>query len=158
MSAHAVVRQVLPVPAEVAFDAVHHYPSRLSWDTLLREAFTVDGAEPARGVESVCRARWGLGGMSFRTRYVTFLRPGLAAVTLTSRSRLFPVWAASMRHKDLEGGRSEVVYTLTFTGGPGVLRRPVEVVALKAFTWETRRRLRALSAHLSALVEAGSRS
>ncbi len=54
---------------------VHDYPHRLAWDTLLREAFTVDGAAPARGVEAVCRARWSLGGLSFRTRYVTFRRP-----------------------------------------------------------------------------------
>ena len=152
MSAHAVVRQVLPVPADVAFDVVHDYPNRLSWDTLLREASTVGGVAPARGVEAVCRARWTLGGLSFRTRYVTFRRPDLAAVTLTSWSPFFAVWAASMRHRDLDGGRSEVVYTLTFTGAPAPLRRPVEAVALRAFRWETRRRLRALAAHLETVA------
>ncbi|MEZ0491508.1 SRPBCC family protein [Kineococcus sp. TBRC 1896] len=153
MSAHAVVRQVLPVPAAVAFDVVHDYPHRLAWDTLLREAFTVGGAEPTRGVEAVCRARWSLGGLSFRTRYVTFRRPDLAAVTLTSRSPFFEAWAASMRHRDLDDGRSEVVYTLTFTGAPAPLRRPVEFVALRAFRWETARRLRALADHLRALPQ-----
>jgi hypothetical protein len=148
VSAHAVVRQVLPVPAAVAFDVVHDYAHRLDWDTLLRAASTVDGAAPAKGVEAVCRARWSLGGISFRTRYVTFRRPDLAAVTLTSRSPLFAAWAASMRHRDLDDGRSEVVYTLTFTGSPAVLRRPVEFVALRAFRWETGRRLRALAEHL----------
>lgn len=72
MSVHAVVRQVLPAPADVAFDVafdvVHDYPSRLRWDTLLREASTVGGVPPARGVEAVCRARWRLGGLTFRTR------------------------------------------------------------------------------------------
>jgi len=145
-----VVRQVLPVPADVAFDVVHDYPNRLCWDTLLREARTVGGATPARGVEAVCSARWTLGGLSFRTRYVTFRRPDLAAVTLTSWSPFFAGWAASMRHRDLDGGRSEVVYTLTFTGAPAPLRRPVEIVALRVFRWETRRRLRALAAHLEA--------
>ncbi len=71
-------------------------------------------------------------------------------MTLTSRSPFFAVWAASMRHRDLDDGRSsEVVYTLTFTGAPAVLRRPVEFVALRAFRWETGRRLRALAAHLA---------
>ena len=148
MSAHAVVRQVLPVPADVAFDVVHDYRDRLRWDTLLREASTVGGAPPGRGVEAVCRARWTLGGLTFRTRYVTFRPPHLAAVTLTSRSPFFAGWAASMRHRDLDGGRSEVVYTLTFTGAPAPLRRPVEAVAPRVFRWETGRRLRALAGYL----------
>ncbi|PRY13552.1 polyketide cyclase/dehydrase/lipid transport protein [Kineococcus rhizosphaerae] len=145
-----MVRQVLPVPAAVAFDVVHDYPGRLRWDTLLREAFTVGGAAPARGVEAVCRARWTLGGLTFRTRYVTFRRPELAAVTLTSRSPFFAAWAASMRHRDLGDGRSEVVYTLTFTGAPAPLARLVEPVAVRVFRWETGRRLRALAHHLDA--------
>ncbi len=70
-------------------------------------------------------------------------------MTLTSRSPFFAVWAASMRHRDLDDGCSEVVYTLTFTGAPALLRRPVEFVALRAFRWETTRRLRALAAHLA---------
>jgi hypothetical protein len=148
MSAHAVVRQVLPVPAATAFDVVHDYPNRLAWDTLLRAAFTVDGAEPAKDVEAVCRARWSLGGLTFRTRYVTFRPPNLAAVTLVSRSPFFAGWAASMRHTDLFGGTSEVVYTLTFTGRPAFARKPVEFVALRAFRWETSRRLRALAQFL----------
>lgn len=143
-----MVRQVLPVPADVAFDVVHDYPNRLRWDTLLRAAYTIGGAAPERGVDAVCQARWTLGGLTFRTRYVTFRRPDLAAVTLTSRSPFFAAWAASMRHRDLEGGCSEVVYTLTFTGAPAPLSRVVEAVAVRAFRWETGRRLRALAAHL----------
>ena len=145
MTAHAVVRQEVPASAERTFDLVHDYPNRLAWDTLLRSAYTVDGVAPGVGVEAVCSARWRLGGMSFRTRYVTFRRPELAAVTLVRRPPLFATWAASIRHKPLGPDRSEVVYTLTFTCRP----RAVEPIALAAFRWETRRRLRALAAHLS---------
>jgi hypothetical protein len=148
MSAHAVVRQVLPVSAEVAFDVTHDYPNRLAWDTLLRSARTVGGAPPGKGVEAVCQARWSLGGLTFRTTYLTFNRPHLAAVVLSAPSPFFEVWAASMRHKDLGDGTSEVTYTLTFNGSPRWLRRPVEAVALRAFRWETARRLKALAAYL----------
>ena len=144
MTAHAVVRQVLPAGIEAAFDLVHDYPRRLDWDTLLREAYTVGGVAPARGVEAVCTARRRLGGFSFRTRYVTYDRPALAAVVLVDAPWPFRTWAASIRHRPLPGGGSEVVYTLTFTCRP----RLVEPVALAAFRWETRRRLRALAAHL----------
>ena len=149
VTAHAVVRQEVPASAERTFDLVHDYRNRLSWDTLLRRACTVDDAAPAVGVEAVCSARWHLGGMSFRTRYVTFRRPQLAAVTLVRRPPLFATWAASIRHKPLGVDRSEVVYTLTFTCRPQVLAPVLERVALAAFRWETGRRLRALAAHLA---------
>lgn len=152
VTAHATITQLVPAAVEDTFDLVHDYPARLTWDTLLREAYTVDGAAPAKGVEAVCSARWRLGGLSFRTRYVTFRRPDLAAVVLMSRPLFFDTWAASIRHRPVAAvdGRpqSEVVYTLTFTVRPAVVRRVVEPVALAAFRWETRRRLRALAAHL----------
>ncbi len=150
MSAHTVVRQEMPVGIEETFDLLHDYPARLTWDTLLRRAETVDGVPPGKGVEAVCRARWSLGGLSFRTRYLTFDRPTLAAVTLVNRPPLFATWVASIRHRPLDGGRSEVVYTLSFRCRPAVVARVIEPVALAAFRWETARRLRALSAHLAA--------
>lgn len=145
MTAHAVVRQVVPAGVEAAFDLVHDYPRRLTWDTLLRSAYTVDGAPPAVGVEAVCTARRRLGGLSFRTRYVTFDRPVLAAVVLVDAPWPFLAWAASIRHKPRPDGTSELVYTLTFRCR---WARLVEPVALAAFRWETRRRLRALAARL----------
>ncbi|GAB2913832.1 hypothetical protein GCM10027047_09730 [Rhodococcus aerolatus] len=150
MTAHSVVRQEVPAGVEQCFDLVHDYHRRLQWDTLLRRAVTVDDATPARGVEAVCTARRSLGGISFRTRYVTFRRPELAAVVLVDRPPVFATWAASIRHRPLDAGRSEVVYTLTFTCRPAWAARVVEPVALAAFRWETRRRLRALASFLAA--------
>lgn len=150
MSAHAVVRQVVPAGVEAAFDLVHDYHRRLSWDTLLRSARTVGDVPPGPGIEAVCAARWRLGGLSFRTRYVTFQRPLLAAVVLVGSAPLFASWAASIRHRPPPGERSEVIYTLTFSCRPGRLAPLIEPVALAAFRWETARRLRALAAHLAA--------
>lgn len=149
MTAHAVVRQTVPACAADTFDLIHDYPRRLDWDTLLRSAYTVDGVAPAKGVEAVCSARRSLGGLSFRTRYVTFTRPELAAVVLVNRPALFARWAASIRHRELGPGESEVVYTLTFTCRPRFLAPILEPAALLAFRWETARRLRALAAHLA---------
>ena len=148
MTAHAVVHQVVPAGVQETFDLVHDYSRRLAWDTLLRRAYTIDGARPARDVVAVCTARRRLGGLSFRTRYVTFTRPVLAAVVLVEAPFPFASWAASIRHRPLDGGRSEVVYTLTFTCRPALLARVIEPVALAAFRWETARRLRALAAYL----------
>jgi len=150
VTAHAVVRRVVPAGVEETFDLVHDYSRRLSWDTLLRSARTVGDVPAGPGVEAVCAARWRLGGLSFRTRYVTFRRPVLAAVVLVGSPPLFATWAASIRHRQLPEGCSEVVYTLTFTCRPAGLARLIEPVALAAFRWETARRLRALAAHLAA--------
>jgi hypothetical protein len=150
VTAHAVVRQTVPASVDATFDLVHDYSRRLEWDTLLRRAFTVGDAAPGPGVVAVCSARWSLGGLSFRTRYVTFRRPVLAAVALVGRPPLFESWAASIRHHPLVEDRSEVVYTLTFTCRPRVVARWLEAVALPLFRWETRRRLRALASHLAA--------
>jgi hypothetical protein len=148
MTAHSVVRQTMPAGAEQTFDLIHDYSRRLDWDTLLRRAYTVDDLPPARGVEAVCTARRRLGGFSFRTRYVTFRRPELAAIVLVGRPPFFDKWAASIRHLPLDDGRSDVVYTLTFTCRPAALGRVIEPIALAAFRLETRRRLRALARHL----------
>lgn len=145
MSAHAVVRQVVPASRERTFELLHDYPRRLTWDTLLRRAYTVGGVPPGPGVEAVCQARLTLGGLTFRTRYVTFRPPELAAVTLVSPVPFFATWGASIRHVPLGEDTHEVVYTLTFRCRPRLLAPIVERVALVAFRFETRRRLRALA-------------
>jgi hypothetical protein len=148
MSAHLVVTQHVPATAEVVFDLVHDYDRRLEWDTLLRRAEVLGDAPPGKDVETVCTARWFLGGFGFRTRYVTFRRPELAAVVLTRPVLVFATWAASIRHREVEGG-SSVTYTLTLSCRPRLLAPVVEPLARRAFAVETRRRLRALAAHLA---------
>lgn len=149
MTAHSVIRQLVPASAQATFELIHDYPRRLEWDTLLRRAYTVGGVAPDRGVEAVCTARRRLGGLSFRTRYVTFRPPELAAVVLVNAPPLFSSWAASIRHHPRPDGSNEVVYTLTFTARPRLLAPVIEPVALAAFRWETRRRLRALARYLA---------
>ncbi len=138
----------MPAPAEVVFDLLHDYDRRLEWDTLLRAARLEGTATAGPGAVAVCTARRALGGFSFRTRYVTFRPPELAAVTLVGAAPFFANWSASIRHKQLPEGRSEAVYTLTFTGRPAWARRLIEPVALAVFRYETRHRLHALAAFL----------
>lgn len=144
MTQHLVVREVVPAPAAAVFALVHDYARRLEWDTLLRRAETVDGAAPAKGVVAVCAAHWWLGGLTFRTRYVSFSPPTLAGVHLVGTSFVFTTWAASIRHTDRPDGCSEVVYTLTFRCRPRWAAPVIERVAAAGFRRETQRRLRAL--------------
>ncbi len=164
MTVHIVVSQVMPASCERTFDLIHDYGRRLEWDTLLRRAY-VEGrkADGSIGVGSVavCTARWILGGYSFRTRYVTFKPPHLAAIKLESRPPFFTKWAASLRHESIDsddtdlagdtGGRhggaiSLATYTMTFTCRPAF----IEPIAERIFKRETENRLGALANFLQA--------
>lgn len=152
--AHCVVSITINAPAEQVFDVVHDYDIRTSWDTLLRSAHMQDGQVPARGAVAICAARWYLGGLVFKTRYVTFNRPVVAAVTLVKPYFIFDNWSASIRHRDVESGDvpvSEVTYTLNLRCRPRWLARPFEAVSRRLFALETRRRLRALKRYVEAL-------
>lgn len=161
MTAHSVTTITIDRPRSDVFDVIQDYRIRLDWDTMLRQAYTVNDAPPDKGVVAVCAARWRLGGLVFATRYVTFRRPDLAAVTLERPYLLFEMWSASLRHQDLPDSpdgrqRSSVTYTLTLRCRPRWVARPVEAIAIRAFTLETRRRLRALKRYLEAGATTGA--
>lgn len=155
MTAHNVTSITIERPSQVVFDTVHDYHLRLEWDTLLRRAYTLDDEPPGKGVVSVCAAKWYLGGLAFATRYVSFSRPTLAAVTLVRPYFVFSMWSASIRHKDLpaadgQAPSSELVYTLTLRCRPTRMARPMEAVAIRLFRRETTRRLNALKEYVEA--------
>lgn len=148
VTVHIVVRQEMPATAERTFDLIHDYARRLSWDTLLRSAYIDGGGPPGKGAVAVCTARRMLGGYSFRTRYVTFNRPQVAAIKLEGHPPFFASWAASIRHEPLGPERSLATYTMTFTCKPAWAARVIEPAARWGFRRETARRLAALSAAL----------
>ncbi len=115
MTVHIVVSQEMPASCERTFDLLHDYRHRLAWDTLLRRAFTEADEPPARGVVAVCVARRRFGGYSFRTRYVTFERPTLAAIKLESRPPFFASWAG----RPLDGDVHDDVSLQAVLGGLG---------------------------------------
>ncbi len=146
---HSVVSIEVNAPTAEVFDVVHDYRIRTSWDTLLRSARMQADAAPAAGEVAICAAHWYLGGLVFRTRYVTFTRPTVAAVTLVKPYFVFGNWTASIRHHEIgDGNSSEVVYTLTLRCRPRWLGRALDPIVMKAFEIETRRRLRALKRYL----------
>lgn len=153
VTVHIVVRQEMPASAERTFDLIHDYDRRLSWDTLLRRACIEGGGPPGKGAVAVCTSRRLLGGYSFRTRYVTFNRPRVAAIKLEGRPPFFASWAASIRHEQVSEDHRDAsiaTYTMTFTCKPAWAAKAIEPVARWAFRRETRRRLAALSQALAA--------
>jgi hypothetical protein len=146
---HVVVSELIDAPSADVFDLVHDYDRRLEWDTLLSAAYLDDGFTRAGlGATSVCVGRSGLGRLAFKTVYVSFDRPRVAAVKLVGSPPFFARWAASIRHEDVEPGRSRIVYTLQFSARPAGLRWLLEPILRRAFRRETAKRLAALRAYV----------
>jgi hypothetical protein len=82
---------------EVIFDFTQDYQNRLKWDTFLKKAELIHGAEEAgMGVQSYCVAQNGLG---MTTEYVSFNRPKVVAIKMT-QGPFFPfvaVWETALR-------------------------------------------------------------
>jgi hypothetical protein len=145
--AHGKVEAIIPAPSEQVFDLVHDYSRRLEWDTLLQAAYLDEGfTQAGKGVSSVCVGRRSLGSIALQTVYVTFDRPHVAAVRMINAPPFFGAWAASIRHHDLPGGQSRIVYTFQFTPTPALLRPLLEPIMRRVFLWETHKRIEALQA------------
>lgn len=138
------VSEVLPASCEEVFALVHDYRQRLTWDTLLREAFVEGEGPAANGAIAVCSGKWLVGGLTLRTVYVSFQPGKVAAVKMINTPPFFARWAASIRHEPMEGGQSRVIYTWNFKAKPAVLAFLFEPVLASFFRWETRKRLAAL--------------
>ena len=139
------VSEELPASCETVFDLVHDYEQRLTWDTLLREAFVEGNGPAAKGAIAVCTGKWLVGGLSLRTVYVSFQRGKVAAVKMINTPPFFATWAASIRHEPLDGGaRSRIIYTWNFKAKPRFFAFLFEPVMALFFRWETRKRLAAL--------------
>ena len=142
---HGTVTRVIPATAARVFDIIHDYPNRLKWDTLLQAAYIEPPHTSAGvGVTSVCKGRASLGGIALRTQYVSFERGVVAAVKMLNQPAFFGAWAASIRHKDIDAGHSEVTYAYHFTARPMRLRWFLHPIMSAVFKWETGRRLDAL--------------
>jgi hypothetical protein len=68
---------------------------------------------------------------------------------LVEPTGIFDSWAASMRHRDLADGTSELIYRYSITIRPRWFGRAGDAVANLLFAWETCRRFRALANYLN---------
>ncbi len=142
------VTETIPSPSAEVFRLLHDYRRRLEWDTLLQTAVLEGGdAEAGLGGVSLCVAKWYLGGIGLRTKYVAFHPGSLAAVQMVNRPAFFDTFAASIRHEDLSAAESTIVYRYTFTARPRFLRFILHPVMSWALRRETRKRLQALRDH-----------
>lgn len=143
------LHMIMPGTAAAAFEAFHNHALRLQWDTLLAVAYVEGGgSHPYVGAITV---NWGKGWkrlLGMRTRFVSYEPPRLAAAVLLEPIGLFAHWAASLRHRDLGDGRSELDYAFHIRLRPRWLGWMFDPLAAWVFARETRKRFAAMAAHL----------
>jgi len=97
---------------EFVFDYTQDYEKRLSWDTFLKKAELINGAEKAGvGVRAWCVAHNGLG---METEYVTFNRPKTTAIKMTKGPYLFKSFLGSWVFKGVGAHQTEVTFLYSF--------------------------------------------
>ncbi|WP_372239801.1 SRPBCC family protein [Pseudomonas sp. SCB32] len=139
----------MPAPAEAVFEAFHDHRQRLRWDTLLSEAYVEGGAtHPSIGAVSVNRGRGIRRCFMLRTRFVNFDPPRRAAAVLVEPSGPFRQWAATLQHRDLAAGHSELLYSFDLAIRPRWLGRWLDAWVAGFFERATRQRFAALANYL----------
>ncbi|KQU82838.1 hypothetical protein ASC78_15715 [Variovorax sp. Root318D1] len=139
--AHQRFEFEMPASSDVVFDAFHYHVWRARWDSLVSDARVVGGAPcPFVGAETENTGGGWLRGLSMRTRFIAFDRPHVAAASMIGCSFPFSRWAASMRHRDTQPGRSMLIYVYTIEAGPTALRWLLEPVVTWVFARQTQRR------------------
>jgi len=139
---------VVDAPIEDVFWLTQDYAKRLTWDPFLSKAELVGGATaPGVGVRAWCVSRVGLG---METEYVSFAPPQVAAVKMTRGPRLLERFAGTWEFASTEGNGTRVTFRYFLSVQPRWLGFCLEPAARAWFSWETRRRVRALAASLSA--------
>ncbi len=136
----------LSAEPRVAFELIHDYQRRLKWDPLLKDARLLNGAtEAAVGVRSLCVGRDHLMAAAVEAEYITFNPPHVAAVKMTRGPWFFDKFAATIRHQSLGPNQSRVTYRYSLEVRPRFLRWVLNPLLCAIFSWETRRRLEALT-------------
>lgn len=140
---------VMPAPAAATFEAFHNHNVRLEWDTLLSIANVESGdSHPYIGAVTFNQGRGWMNLLSMRTRFVNYQPGKVAAAVLVEPAGVFQEWSASMRHRDLNEGTSELIYTFNLKLRPHWFGRFVDEWANRLFARATRKRLLALADYL----------
>ncbi|ABG59489.1 type II toxin-antitoxin system RatA family toxin [Cytophaga hutchinsonii] len=99
--------------AEIIFDVTQDYAQRLRWDTFLKQAELIEGAERAgKGVKAYCAAK---NGMGMVTEYVTFNRPKATAINMTKGPYMFESFLGSWNYKHIGENETEVIFLYAFS-------------------------------------------
>jgi len=135
---------------ERLFDLTQDYKKRLEWDPYLTEAYLLDGAKHADlGVDSYCRNR---SGSVMISRYISFDRPNVAAVTMVKGPLILKRFSGAWNVKKLSEERSLLVFTYNFELKGGFIGRLFLPIAVYVFSKDMKNRLLAIKHYLEPAI------
>ncbi len=137
----------MPGSAANAFEVFHNHEKRLLWDTLLSSTHIEGGGiHPYIGAIAANRGRGWMRSLRMRTQFVNYRPSEIAAAASVCPSGLIEFWAASMRHRDIAVGQSELIYTFNIKLRPFL--RIFDPLAAWIFERESRRRFAVMADYL----------
>jgi ribosome-associated toxin RatA of RatAB toxin-antitoxin module len=135
---------------ERVFDLTQDYSKRLNWDSYLREAYLLNGVERASvGVDSYCKNR---SGSVMISRYISFSRPNVAAVTMIKGPFILKRFSGAWNVKKLDDGKTLLAFTYSFELRGGLLGRVFLPVAIYLFSKDMKARLVSLKQYLESTI------
>jgi len=126
------------------FALTQDYSRRLEWDSFLKAAYLLDGAQRAGlGVRANCVAR---SGLAMETEYISFDPPEVTAVKMTRGPWFIESFAGSWRFHEEPLGKTRVYFKYSVRARPRWLAPLLSPILALVFARDTRKRLAALKA------------
>ena len=130
---------------DAVFELIHNYDTRLQWDSMLCEATLLGAAaEVVKGVRTRCVGNWKCLWLAIEADYLSYEKGKVAAVKMSNKPMFFAEFAATIRHDDLDDGRSKVTYIYNFHAKPRSLVFLFEPIMAFCLNREVMHRLAAL--------------
>ena len=124
---------------EEIFDLTQNYSKRLEWDPYLAEAYLLDGAKDANiGVKSLCKNH---SGSTMVSKYISFNRPNVAAVTMTEGPWILKRFSGAWNVKYVKENSSILIFTYNFELKGGIMGKLLLPLAAAKFSKDMRARL-----------------
>lgn len=131
------------------FDLTQDYSKRLEWDIYLSEAYLLNNAPLADvGVDAFCKNK---SGSIMISKYISFDRPTVAAVTMTKGPYLLSRFSGAWNIKKIDECHSILIFTYRFELKGGFLGRLFLPVAAYLFSIDMQKRLKAIKTYVKNL-------
>jgi ribosome-associated toxin RatA of RatAB toxin-antitoxin module len=138
-------------PQVEVFDLTQDYAKRLDWDSYLTKAYLLGNADEAGiGVDSFCQNRYGSVMIS---RYISFNRPHVAAVTMIKGPFILKRFSGAWNVKKINEQRSKLTFTYHFELKGGVIGRLLLPITSHLFASDMNKRLFAIKRYLESNIK-----
>ena len=128
------------------FDLTQDYSKRLEWDTYLSEAYLLGGANTADvGVDSLCKNK---SGSIMISRYISFNRPNVAAVTMVKGPFILSRFSGAWNVKRIDDMKSLLILTYHFELKGGFFGKILLPIVTHLFSKDMKKRLISIKSYI----------